>query len=83
MRGRRRCERQEQKRSGGSMTIKVEPYHSGSRYGYRLSIPMRGRQDAHEYVIGEKWGLRERKDALMLLRELYGISSKNVRFSHR
>jgi hypothetical protein len=65
------------------MIIKVEAYSNGSRNGYRLSIPQRGRGDAHEYVVGEKWGLRERKDALMLLRELYGIPSKNVRFSHR
>jgi len=64
------------------MIIKVEPYSRGNRNGYRLSIPFSGRQ-VHEYVVGEKWGLRERKDALMLLRELYGISSKNVRFSHR
>lgn len=65
------------------MTIKVEPYSRGNRNGYRLSIPMRGRQDAYEYVVGEKWGLWERKDALRLLRELYGISSRNIRFSHR
>jgi hypothetical protein len=67
------------------MIIKVEPYSRGSRNGYRLSIPIRGRSgpNSYEYVVGEKWGLRERKDALMLLRELYHISSKNVRFSHR
>jgi len=66
------------------MKVNVESYwNGGASYGFLLSFRDSRGMYCRERIAGERWNRYVASDALNLLESVYGLTRRNVRFSHR